>query len=292
MAIYWGFRIAALLVRAIPLRASYAVARLGGLCIFYLWRGGRRRCIANMRRVTGGDEARARRLARRSFGYYGLYLVDFLGITAVSGPEVRRRIIFDEWAQLDEARAGNGVLLVTIHFGNWDLGAAAMTEHGYPISVIADTFADPRLDDLVFSSRRGIGLRILPAGRLTMQLVRALRDNEIVAVLADVPQPTGGVGVEFFGATISVPDGAARLALRTGTNVVAATVPRLGSWSDEFSGDFRRIEIERSGDRDEDARALTQAMFNAFEEMVRARPEQWYIFRPLWLDDAVAEAAS
>ena len=292
MAIYWGFRITALLVRAVPLRVSYAVARLGGICVFYLWRGGRRRCIANMRRVTGGDEARARRLARRSFAFYGLYIVDFLRLTAVSGPEVRRRIIFDEWPQLDEARAGNGVLLVTIHFGNWDLGAAAMTEHGYPISVIADTFADPRLDDLVFSSRRGIGLRILPAGRLTMQLVRALRDNEIVAVLADVPQPTGGVGVEFFGATISVPDGAARLALRTGANVVAATVPRLGPWSDQFVGEFQRIEIERSGDRDEDARALTQAMFSAFEEMVRARPEQWYIFRPLWLDDAVTEAAS
>ncbi|MYB43116.1 MAG: hypothetical protein F4X76_13255 [Chloroflexi bacterium] len=292
MAIYWAFRLAALWVRVFPLRASYALARLGGLCVFFLWRGGRRRCIANMRRVAGGDESAARRLARRSFGYYGLYIVDFLRLTDVSAREVRRRVIFDEWQQLDEARAGSGVLFVTIHFGNWDLGAASMTERGYPVSVIADAFAEPRLHDLVFSSRRRIGLRILPAGHLSLRLVRALRHNEIVGVLADVPQPEGGVEVDFFGGTIAVPDGAARLALRTGASVVAATVPRLGPWSDQFTGDFQLVECERTGDREHDVRSLTQAMFRVFEEMVRARPEQWYIFRPLWPEDAAAEAAS
>ncbi len=291
MAIYWAFRLAALWVRVFPLRASYAVARFGGLCVFFLWRGGRRRCIANMRRVAGGDEARARRLARRSFGYYGLYIVDFLRLTDVSAQEVRRRVIFDEWQQLDEARAGRGVLFVTIHFGNWDLGAASMTERGYPVSVIADAFAEPRLHELVFSSRRRIGLRILPAGHLSLRLVRALRHNEIVGVLADVPQPEGGTEVDFFGGKIAVPDGAARLALRTGASVVAATVPRLGPWSDQFTGDFKLVECERTGDRERDVHSLTQAMFRVFEEMVRARPEQWYIFRPLWPEDAVAEAA-
>ncbi len=290
MAIYLAFRIAAWVARAVPLRLSYAAGRLGGLCFYYLWFGGRRRCIANMRRVAGGDEALARRLARRSFAYYGLYLVDFLRLTGVTGPEVRRRIIFDQWDRLDDALAGNGVLFVTIHFGNWDLGAAALTERGYPLSVVADRFAEPRLEELVFSSRRRIGMRILPAGRLTMQLVRALRDNEIIAVLADVPQPEGGVEVEFFGGTIVVAGGAARLALRTGANVVAATAPRLGPWSDQFAGEFERIEYEPTGDREHDVRSLTQAMFRAFEEMVRARPDQWYIFRPLWRDDAAAEA--
>ncbi|MYI82934.1 MAG: hypothetical protein F4056_06440 [Chloroflexi bacterium] len=89
-----------------------------------------------------------------------------------------------------------------------------------------------------------------------------------------------------------MPDGAARLALRTGASVVAATVPRLGPWSDQFTGDFQLVKCERTGDREHDVRSLTQAMFRVFEEMVRARPEQWYIFRPLWPEDAAAEAAS
>ena len=79
---------------------------------------------------------------------------------------------------------------------------------------------------------------------------------------------------------------------RTGANVVAATVPRLGPWSDQFTGDFQLVECQRTGDRERDVHSLTQAMFRVFEEMVRARPEQWYIFRPLWPEDAAAEAAS
>ena len=198
MALYWGFRIAALLARLAPLRVSYAVGRLGGIAAYYLWRGGRRRCVRNMLHVTGGDEALARKLARRSFSYYGLYLIDFLRLTSASLEELRRRVIFDDWESLERARDGNGVLFVTVHFGNWDLGAAALAGRGYPTSVIADSFSEPRLNELVLASRRHLGMQILPADRLSRQLLRALRDNEVVAALIDIPQGDSGVQVEFL----------------------------------------------------------------------------------------------
>ena len=291
MALYWGFRIAALLARLAPLRVSYAVGRLGGIAAYYLWRGGRRRCVRNMLHVTGGDEALARKLARRSFSYYGLYLIDFLRLTSASLEELRRRVIFDDWESLERARDGNGVLFVTVHFGNWDLGAAALAGRGYPTSVIADSFSEPRLNELVLASRRHLGMQILPADRLSRQLLRALRDNEVVAALIDIPQGDSGVQVEFFGDTIGVPDGVARLALRSEASVVAATIPRLGAWTDRVTADLQRVDYEPTGDQERDVHALTQAIFNALEQMVRSRPEQWYIFRPLWLTDVAAEAA-
>lgn len=291
MALYWGFRVAAFLARAAPLRAAYAAGRLGGLCAWALWRGGRRRCVRNMLRVAGGDEARARRLARRSFAAYGLYLADFLRFGALSREELRRRVVFDRWAQLEEARAGAGVLFVTMHFGNWDMGAAALADRGHRISVIADTFADPRLNELVLESRRRLGMQILPAERLGPRLLRILRGNGIVAALIDVPPPGAGVEVEFFGGTVAVHDGVARLALRSGASVVTGAVRRLGPWSDRVTGEFWRIRYEPTGDRERDVRALTQAIVGSFEGIVRAHPEQWYIFRPLWRDDIAAEAA-
>ena len=135
------------------------------------------------------------------------------------------------------------------------------------------------------------GWRILPAERLGPQLLRALRKNQIVAALIDVPQGASGVEVEFFGATIAVPDGVARVALRSGASVVAATVPRLSTWSDQITADLERVEFEPSGNKERDVRVLTQAIFAALETMVRRRPEQWYIFRPLWLEDARAEGS-
>ena len=291
MALYWGFRIAAFLARVVPLRASYAFARAGGLAAYYLWPGGRRRCARNMLRPAGGDEALARNLARRSFSYYGLYLVDFFRFSSLSRAELRRRVIFDQWEQLDEARDGNGVLFVTAHFGNWDLGAAALADRGYATSVIADTFANRRLNELVLASRRHLGMQILPADRLSLRLLRALRGNEMVAALIDIPQSQSGVEVEFFGDTISVPDGLARLALRTQASVVAATMRRTGPWSDQVSGHLEPVKHEPTGDQEHDVRALTQAIFSALEAMIEPCPEQWYIFRPLWIADATAERA-
>src|SRR5689334_928216 len=133
---YRAFRLAAGLTRAAPLALSYAVGGACGVAAFYAWPGGRRRCIANMRHVAG-DEARARRLARASFANYGRYLVDFLRSTSVTAEDVRARVAFDRWDEVDALRAGNGVVVVTLHFGNWDIGAAAIAERGIPISVVA-----------------------------------------------------------------------------------------------------------------------------------------------------------
>ena len=83
----------------------------------------------------------------------------------------------------------------------------------------------------------------------------------------------------------------ARLALRTRASVVAAVVRRLGPWSDCVTGDFEPIEFSPTGDQEDDIHTLTQAIFTALERMVRSCPEQWYIFRPLWLDDIAAESA-
>jgi KDO2-lipid IV(A) lauroyltransferase len=239
--------------------------------------------------VAGGDKGLAIKLARRSFSYYGLYLIDFLRFISASREELLRRVGFSDWGVLDEARDGSGMLFVTIHFGNWDLGAAALLAHGYPVSVIADRFSEPRMNELVLDSRRHIGMKILPSDRSSLSLMRALRRNELVAALIDIPDFKSGVEVEFFNGTISVPDGLARLALYSKAAVVVGTVPRIGPWSDRVVGQVKHIDYELTGDRELDVRGLTQAIFNAVEEMVRAHPEQWYIFRHLWVEDLHAE---
>ena len=292
MAAYWGFRIASLLARLVPLRVGYACGYAAGILAYYGWRGGRRRCVRNMLRVVDGDEAAARRSARSSFGHYGIYLIDFLRFGTLPRAEMRDRLVFDNWEGLDGALTGNGLVFVTIHFGVWDLGAVALSEHGYRISVIADTFADPRLNELVIGSRERLGMQVLPSERLGPRLLRSLRRNEIVAALIDVPQPGRGVEVEFFGGTIAVPDGIARVALRMQASVVAATLPRLATWSDQATAELARVEYAPTGDLERDVHGLTQAIFVALEPMVRRRPEQWYIFRSLWLDDTRAEEAA
>ena len=282
--VYWAFRLGSAVARAVPVRVGYAVAGFFGALAFYAWAGGRKRCVRNMMHVAAGDEARASRLARRSFANYAIYLVDFLRFTSVTAEEVRQRVVFDEWDRLEAERSGNGIVFVTMHFGNWDLGAAAVAEHGIPISVIADTFGDQRLNDLVLGARRHLGMEILPAERMGPSILRALRRNDVVAMLIDVPQRGPGVEALFFDAPVAVADGPARIALRTGASVVAVMLPRIGR-SERVIGQIQPVTFTPTGDQERDVRELTQATMRALEGMVREHPEQWYIFRDLWVAD-------
>ena len=186
MALYWIIRFASVLARIVPLRVSYPLARAGGTIAYYLWRGGRRRSIGNMLHVVDGDARLARRHARRSFGNYAVYLVAFVRLVHVTPTEVASRVDFDEWGLIERHRDGNGILFVTVHFGNWDLGAAALTTHGFPVTTIADSFSDPRLNELVIGSREHLGLKVISAQRIGSGILRALRamghgDDLIVA---------------------------------------------------------------------------------------------------------------
>jgi lauroyl/myristoyl acyltransferase len=283
-----ALRFATWIVGRTPLRISYLLAWVAGQAVFWVWFGGRRRCIANMRRVSGGDRALARRYARRSFAYYALYVIDFLRMGRVTAAEVRDRVEYDGWALIEEARSGSGMVFVAMHFGNWDFGAARIAGHGIPLSGIADTFTDASLDDLVVGTRERLGVQVIPAGRLATGVFRALRRNEVVAMLLDVP--SSDVEVEFFGEVIAVPAGPARIALRTGASVVTGMLPRSGPRSPRFEPVIERVQFAPSGDVERDVRELTQAMLASMEETVRRYPEQWYIFRRLWVADRDVEA--
>jgi lauroyl/myristoyl acyltransferase len=250
-----------------------------------LWSGGRRRCIQNMRHVTGGDERAARRYARESFGNYLVTLVDFFRLLSTLREETLARVRSADWERVAEARHGRGVIVVTMHFGLWDVGAAILALHGIPVAAIADRFPNKAINDYVVSSREHLGMWIIAADRMGPGLIRALRNDDAIAILADIPAPSG-VRVTFFGDTIAVPDTPARLALRTGASVVAATVPRVSRWGDAVRAEAASIEVVRTGDDDADAQTLMQALFAHFEGVVRRDPAQWYIFRNLWLSDA------
>lgn len=287
MALYWGFRLATWLTRILPLRVSYGAARLAGTLAYFAWPGGRRRCTANMLRIVEGDEALARRHARRSFGNYAVYLVDFLRFPGTPAEEIRHRVFFDDWPLLDAQRAGNGIVFVTLHFGIWDLGAAALAVADYPVTTIADTVGNARVNALVLSSREHLGMRIVEAGRAGPGLLRALKRNDVIAGLADVPDENG-VEVTFFGGTVRVPDGLARIALRAGSNVLVATLARLSPWSDDSVATVLPVPFEPSGESERDTHELMQAIFTRLEDLVRHDPSQWYIFRHLWPADASA----
>ncbi len=280
---YWLFRLVIFFGRLLPTRLCYAVAApIADVC-YVAFREKRRHLVDNLTRVLG-DEALARSTGRLVFRQFGRYVIDFFQVPTLGAEAIRRRTAFDDWERLDSLRAGgHGAIVATLHLGQWEMGAAALSAFGYPISVIAQTFEYAPMDRLVQSLRSDLGMKVIPAERAAAGVVRALQRNELVGMLVDVVPDGQGVPVRFFGAEALMSDAPARIALRTGARLTPALMARHSDDPTKLVPvlDFD-FAFQPTGDEAADVRSLTQALATALEPMVRRHIDQWYVFHPVW----------
>ncbi len=292
MVVYWLFRLTILITSPLPLWLGYRVGDLvAGICYQFFSRQ-RHGLNQNMAVVLdSGDEREVDALSRRAFRTFGKFVVDFIHFPSMTREEVHQRLVFSQWTELDEAvNSGRGVVMPTMHLGVWDLGAAALAAYDYPINALVDTFRDPNLDELVHSSRRRLGMNVIPRDKMGPSTYRLLKRGEVLAMLIDV-QPEGQtVVVDFMGRPATVSAIPARMALMTGALVVPSLAFR-GPERDAMIRpvmDARGVRYEATGNSKEDIATLTQLIMESLERMMRDHPEQWLLFHPLWLKEGQA----
>lgn len=292
---YWAWRAVSATVGRLPLSVSYGVATIVGTAGYYLWPRGRRAMHMNYRHVLpGASRDDVRHVARQSLVNYCKYLADFVRFPRLQ-PGVAVALVDGGTAfeSLDRVlEDGKGAVIVCMHFGNWDLGAAVTAAKGYRPMVVAETFADRRLDAMVLGARERLGMRIVKMEKIGPSLVRALKENGLVALLIDQPRGGDGVRVQFFGGEIAVPAGPARIALRSGAKVIPTAFARVepGKPNVVTLCDFG-VELPHSGNREHDIQELTQAIVASHEAFIRRYPDQWYMFRPMFVASGRRAAA-
>ena len=279
------WQVATAVLTRVPARAGYAMAAVIGTIGYYLWPRGRKAMHRNYRHVLpSATRDEIRRTARRSLVNYCCYLVDFIRFPSLTAAQVVAAVGTPErFTELDRAlEGGKGAVMVCLHYGNWDLGAGAAAARGYPVTVVAETFSDGRLDAMVVGARTRLGMSVLKMERAGPSLIRTLQRNGLLALLIDRPVIGDGVRVNFFGAPVEVPAGPARLALRTGAAIVVTAFPRAvpGRLAVETLSSFEIATPTRRGE--DDVVNLTQKIMEVAERFVRQHPDQWYMFREMW----------
>jgi KDO2-lipid IV(A) lauroyltransferase len=290
---YWVLRVVRKIAQWLPLKVCYAVAVLISDLAWAILPVQRENAIANMAQVLGSHrrDPEVRRKAKASFRNYGLYMADFFRLPKLDQRDLESRVQFNGWEHLDQAlEAGKGVIFISAHVGNWDLGAALFARRGYPVSVVAESFHPKKLNDLVQGTRAQHGMKVIPLEASARRVLGALRKNEILGLLIDRPSPESGVLVRFFDGMTQVPAGAALLALKTGAKLISGVIVRNPDHH-TYSGFLTSyFEVEPTGDLSADVRLLTQRIMDSMETFIRQYPEQWFIFRPMWPQDVPLNA--
>ena len=284
----------------LPLRLAVALGALLGFLAWTFVRSERRLALEHLKLAfPDSDEAFRRRVGRASFVNLGRSALE---LTCVDGYQHRLSRVVElspgDAALLREAHAeGKGVVFVSCHVGNWELLARRVALEGFPCGTVAREAHDPRLTALLDRSRRAAGVRVLWRGSpgLAKNLLRLLRDGGFVGLLIDQDTDVQGYFVPFFGRPAFTPRAAGDLAVRTGAPMIFGCAHRLAPSVHRVI--LRRIEVPRTGDREQDSLAMTAAATRAIENEIRARPDEWVWMHRRWktqrsADPGVLPAAS
>jgi lauroyl/myristoyl acyltransferase len=284
-----GYKFSSWILWKLPTWLTYGLAVIGGDVYYWLWRDHSHYADVNLQIVLGEPSVnhRVRQIARRSFRNYVKYMVDFLRQPHLTNQEIAALVTGTGWDYIEEAQAyGKGVMLISPHFGNWDGAAAVAAAHGYQISSVAKDFEPPELNELLQGARRDKGIKIYSLKDSMRGLVSTLKNNGMVVLLLDSPLQNEGIVVNFFGRPVRFAAGPGTLVYMTGAKVVLGYLARQPG-NRSFYGCWEPpIEYDLIGERDHDIRAITQAIANAVEKLVRRHPDQWYMFHHIFLTDA------
>ncbi|MEW6051992.1 MAG: lysophospholipid acyltransferase family protein [Candidatus Zixiibacteriota bacterium] len=279
LATRFGIAVANLLS---PRAADRLGAGLGDLA--YLMLTSRQRiAMENLRRAFGDrySEPELQQITRRVFQNIGRTLVEFARFGKIKA-EGARSLVAGDLTGVEQARAkGNGGIIVTAHFGNWELLGAWFGAMGYPMDFLVGRQHNQKVDDLLIGFRREMGVGIIPLATSTRQVFKALKANRITGLVSDQHASSGGVRLEFFGRPAATPRGPALFAIRANCPLLPYMLRR-ESFDRHVAMAGEPIYPPNSGDEEADIRTMTEQYTGFFENCIRQFPDQWMWTHRRW----------
>jgi KDO2-lipid IV(A) lauroyltransferase len=272
-------------VRLVPMRAVLAAGTLLGTTFYACDRSHRRLAIQNLQAAFPlRSERECRAIARGMFSHFGRLLTVLLKFSTMRPEEMLARVEFEGEDRVVAAHAGGrGVLLFTGHFGFWEINALVHALEIKPMAVLARPLDNPLLHDLLESVRRKTGNSVIYRRGAIRRVLRALADNQAVALLIDQHIATAdAVYVDFFNRPAATTSALASLALRTGAPVVPVfALPQPGG---RFRMVYEHPVAPPAADDPDAIRVFTQRCTDVLEMYVRRYPDLWLWMHRRWRD--------
>jgi Kdo2-lipid IVA lauroyltransferase/acyltransferase len=233
-----------------------------------------------------------RRVARRSFQNLGKNAVELVNFPRLK-KELDRRITVEGREFLEEGLArGRGLIWITGHLGNWELMACYMAHKGYPFRVVAREIYESRLNRLLLGFRNDAAVKVIlrdspSAGR---EMLKALKDGEVIGMLIDQDTQVKGVMADFFGRKANTPAGPAILARRRAVPVLAGFIHRVSDGRHRIVI-HPPIEIAETSDAERDIVTNTERFNKMIERHIREDPEGWVWMHRRWRREVAYQPA-
>jgi KDO2-lipid IV(A) lauroyltransferase len=276
-------------VRTLPRAVSYGIGHVGTWIAWRSMSETRNALVANLAAIFPDESpARLERRALQTIRSYACDTIDFLRALSSSpheteslfGPDTGYGRLFS-----DLRARGRGIILVTGHYGNWEIGSLLIRRVlGLPLTIVAMAEASPEVNRIRRQIRDSLGadtIEVRQSFDTALQIRRRLADNHLVAMLVDRHYGRDRVPVTFFGRRAWFLRTPIVMAHATGAPLVPCFIERSGP------GRFAPhpgtpIFVSTGRPRDEAIQGAAQQVADVLAARIRIHPELWYHFYRYW----------
>ena len=282
--VYVAARLVSVAMHAFPVNVNLRTAKLLGSGLYLIDRRHRERALANLRRSFPEMPERQReRLARRSMQQMVMLFVEVLFTT--------RLIRLETWAQYVELenfravmemflRRERGLVLLTGHYGNWEILGYVLATLGFETVSIARPLDNRYVSRFLFEVREKTGQKIIAKKGATPEVQAALDQHGAVGFIADQNAGTKGVFVDFFGRKASTYKSIGLVAMEYQVPVVIGYARRVNDRFHFKCGAQDIIYPQDWKSQPDPLRYITERYTRAIEDIVRVDPGQyWWVHR-------------
>jgi KDO2-lipid IV(A) lauroyltransferase len=264
-------------VNLIPYRLALVIGDVIGFLGFSVFGIRRKVTLANLKNSFGDQytDREYKRIGLRAYRNLARSMVEYGLFPSLRKKGLDKFITMEGREHLQTIRdCGKGAVMVTGHFGSWELMGALIASEGWPIDYLVGEQHNLKVNAIMNSHRTMFGIGLIELGVAARGVFKAVRGGRMVCMLSDQDAGSDGVVVQFLGRPASTPKGPAAFALKTGAPLACGFIIREG----------RRqrivveppIQVELTGDKDEDISRLTQAYTSLLEKYVREHPDHWF----------------
>ncbi len=277
------FTVCAAVARWLPLPVAQAVGSFCGYAAYGVLHRYRGLIWEHLSLAFGPSLSRKvrYRISRAVSANVGRMVMEWFVFDRLSPQQLQRLVDIQGLAHLTQAlEKGRGAIVLSGHFGNWELMPMVAAALGFQGGVLARPLRRAEYERFLWLLRTRKGVTTIDRGSLK-EIARLLQNNQIVGMMPDQDVDSlEGVFVDFLGQSTYTPVGPAALSLMTGASIVPCFITRIGRR-------FRMVieeplAVPRSGDRAQDVVNLTQAWSRVVESYIRCYPDHWMWMHRRW----------
>ena len=237
--------------------------------------------MTNLNLAFGETKTKEEKLeiAKKCYYNFAKYLgINFILNQNTTKQKILEQVVFkNEHFLLDAMKSGRPIIVTTAHFGQWEIFGLAVAARFGASSVLGRKLDSSVMDKILKANRAQFDVELIDKNGGAKDILKALKARRIVGILVDQnTAPKDGIKVQFFGKDVLHTPAASVLAQKTNALIINAFIYQKGENLNEICFE-EPIDIS-TFDKEDAVQKATQMQCSACEEMVRARPEEYFWF--------------